>query len=866
VASPIDRAFVEILPDFSKFVNAFKKDIDKATSTLEDRFDRTFARVERMASQSARSIVGKFRDAFAQMAIEAEQAAERAEDSLRDIDPPPVDVEVDVDRRQVDDEVDSAVRRARPPDIPVNIDIDVDREGTFARFISSLTGIRLPIAGFAALGLVAASAAASMVQFAAAVAPAVGIVATLPSGIGLLAAGISTLRVATMGVGDAFAAAFEDAETFEAAMEGLAPNVQNAAQALRDMAPELDGLRDRVQQAFFQDFDDVLNSLAETLLGPVTDGMTSVAGAANSVIQSLTNVATSRQGVDFVTQSFAIMSSVIQQLQEPLTMLFDALLSVGIAINDAFGENVGSGLADLITQFAAFLQQAAASGEAVAWVENAMNVFRQLGAIISPIVGIFQSIGNAATVTGGNILGVWGEALGTINEFLASRDGQAALIAIFEALNTVGDAFRTVLAGIGPAIPPLVSGISNILSAVSPLLGPLSELVGSVLTALAPLLTAVATAITPIIGPLTTIIELLGPVLTDIIEALMPLIEVVAEVIGGVLGAAMTALAPIIIAVLDAVSPLLEALQPLFEVLGVIAEIVGTVLQPILTVLGDILLWIVNNIILPFVIPTVELLATIISTVLGAAIQWLVDRFQDAWLGIQVVWNLLKDLVTRNAEAMSEQWDNMVALFRAGWNILNNNVIQPLITGFNIVKNAAVNRINEIKNGFNTFVNFVKGIPGKVSGALGRIFDPLWNGFRSAINSVIRGWNNLSFTMPSVDLGPLGSTPSFSVSTPNIPQLAVGGLSMGEGLVNMHPNEAVLPLEDQRTTNLMTDAIAAAIANLGGFPGAGASTTGDITVRVYIDGQELNSRIDTRIDANNQTMLRRARSGTRRNH
>lgn len=871
MASPIDRAFVEILPDFSKFVNGFKKDIDKATSTLEARFDRTFAKIERMASVSARSIVEKFRDAFAQMSMDADRAAERAEDALDGINPDDVDVDVDVDPDQVDDEVDAAVRRANPPDIPINIDLD--REGVFSKFLSSITGIRLPVAGFTALAAALAAGAASAVQFAAALAPAVGIIATLPSGIGTLAAGISTLQVATMGVGDAFAAAFEDAETFDAAMEGLAPNVQAAAQTLRDMAPALDEFRDKVQQAFFQDFDTVLNSLAEALLGPVTDGMVSVADAINGVVQSLTGVATSQEGIDFVTQSFAVMAQVIATLQEPLTLLFSSLLSVGTAINDAFGESAGAGLAGLITQFATFLETAAASGQAVAWVENAMTVFQQLGAIISPIVGIIASIGNAAQITGGNILGVFGEALGAFSAFLESAEGTSVVIGVFQTLNSVGALFGDVLAGIGPGLVDVIGGVSALVGAITPLIPPLAIIVGNLLTALAPLFTAVAQAISPLIGPITTIAGQIGGFLVVALEALMPWIEMLLDLLSGqlanvleIISALLGALLPIFEALTPLIEPLIAIMTPFIELFAWLADLLASILVPVIQFLGDILLWLVENVIVPILMPILEQLAAFFEGPLSTAINWLVEQFKLAGLGIEVIWNFIKDLIISNAEQMQEQWNRLANAFKAGWDIINNNVIQPFIQGFNIVKNSATNRINEIKTGFNTFVSFMKAIPGKVSGALGSIFDPLWNGFRSAINSVISGWNNLSFTMPSVDLGPLGSTPGFTVSTPNIPSLDVGGLSMGEGLVNMHPNEAVLPLEDQRTTTLLSEAITNALNNISGLGDAATAGGSEIVVNVYLDGEQLTSRIDTRIDANNQQMLRRARSGTRRNH
>jgi hypothetical protein len=65
----------------------------------------------------------------------------------------------------------------------------------------------------------------------------------------------------------------------------------------------------------------------------------------------------------------------------------------------------------------------------------------------------------------------------------------------------------------------------------------------------------------------------------------------------------------------------------------------------------------------------------------------------------------------------------------------------------------------------------------------------MWNsivsGFRSALNTIISGWNNLSFTTPSVDLGPLGSFGGFTIGTPNIPLLQRGGLIQRAGIAEV---------------------------------------------------------------------------------
>lgn len=871
MASPLDRAFVEILPDFSKFVRAFKSDIDKATTTLESRFDRAFARIERMASTTARSIAEKFHDAFRQLGTDAAMAAREAEGELKDIDPPDVDIDVDVDPRQVDDEVDDAVRRARPPKIP--IDIDIDKEGTFSKFLSSITGVRLPIAGFLSLGAAVGAAAAAAVQFAAALAPSVGILATLPSGIGVLAAGLTTLNVATMGVGEAFEAAFGDAAEFEAAIEGLAPNVQAAAQTIRDMAPALEEFRNAVQQEFFTGFDVILQSLADTLLGPVTEGMTSVAGAINDVITGLANVATSAGGVEFVTSSFSILETIINNITNPLTLLFGALLNVGNAINEAFGENAGAGLAGLITQFAEFLNRAAESGEAVSWVQDALTVFQQLGDIISPIVDIFGSIGSAAQTTGGNILGVFGEALGTFAEFLNTAEGTSTLISIFEAFNQVGGLFGDILTGIGPALPPLIGGISSLVSAIAPLIPPLAIIVGNLLTALAPILLAVAQAISPLIGPITTLAGQIGGFLVTAIEALMPWIEMLLELFSGQLvgiielvTTVLGALLPIFEALTPLIEPIIQLLAPFIELFGMLADILAAILVPVIQVLGDILLWLVENVIVPVVVPIIEFLADLLQGALGAAVAWIVERFQLAGEGLKIIWDFIKQVISDRINEMVLVFQGLSRAFTAGWAIINNLVFTPLKNGINTVKSVVSSAISNIKDRWDSFISFIKGIGGRVKDSLSNIFSPLWTGFKSAINRVIDGWNGLSFTIPSFDIPGIGSVGGGTVSTPNIPRLKVGGLSMGEGLANLDPNEAILPLEDNRTTSMMADAFTAALNNLGGLTGGtDAAAVGDITVRVYIGEREITDIIDTRIDSSNQTMMRRARAATGRN-
>jgi phage-related protein len=864
MSDAIDRLYVDIEPDFSTFnrnvssgVSAaarnMSRQIGRAVEDVEGQFsdlgdsisDEMTAAVEgleRTVDMTAEGMKVSWRNAAGDMVDRFGRALETAEDDVEDLG----------------DAIDRVSGRR------IKLDVDVDSEGTFSRFLSSITGVRLPVTGFAALGVVAAAAAAAVVQVGAALAPAVGIIAGLPAAVGVGAAAIGTLQVATAGFSEAMAAAFEDTAAFEAAIEGLSPKAQAAAEAFRAVVPELQALQDSVQDAFFAEFDDIITNVAASLLGPLSDGMRVAAEYSGNLVASLLNVASSASGVSFITSSFDTLNGVLANLQEPVTALFTAFLDLGTVVNTAFGgEAAGAGLAAMVQQFAEFISAAVESGEAVQWVENALAVFEQIGAILSPVAGIISSIGGAASETGGNILGVFGQALQVFDDFLASAQGQEVLVTLFDALNQVGASFGTVLANIAPALPPIIEGISAILGAVSPLLGPLSELVGSVLGALAPILTVVAAAIQPLIGPLTTIITMLGEILVEALESVMPLIEILAELLGAslgvaleVIGAVLAAVAPIFTVLFEALQPIIEALGPLFQLLGVIADIVGAVLAPIIQVLGDILLWLVENIILPIVVPIIENLIETLTSGLGTAVNWLVEQFQLAGAVLEVIWSFIRDLIVQRAEEMKAGFDFLVNAFKAGWSVLNSAVFVPIKNGINAVKNAVSTALSNTRASWDTFIGFVKGLPGRISSSLSNMFAPLASGFKSAINSIIGAWNNLSFSIPSVDIPGLGSVGGGTLNTPNIPYLETGGFTQAAGLAMLHPDEMVLPLTNSNGISALADALRVAGAGGGDQP---------IQVVVQIGNETITSMVDTRVNQNNKTLTRRARVATGRN-
>lgn len=105
-------------------------------------------------------------------------------------------------------------------------------------------------------------------------------------------------------------------------------------------------------------------------------------------------------------------------------------------------------------------------------------------------------------------------------------------------------------------------------------------------------------------------------------------------------------------------------------------------------------------------------------------------------------------------------------------------------------------------------VGWFVGLPAKIGSAVSGLWDGIKDSFRNALNWIIRAWNSFQIQFPSFDFdwnGPLlpggeVTVGGWTVNTPNIPQLAAGGIVRrrpGGTLVNVGEgryDEAVVPL------------------------------------------------------------------------
>ncbi|WP_156722678.1 phage tail tape measure protein [Streptomyces apocyni] len=149
--------------------------------------------------------------------------------------------------------------------------------------------------------------------------------------------------------------------------------------------------------------------------------------------------------------------------------------------------------------------------------------------------------------------------------------------------------------------------------------------------------------------------------------------------------------------------------------------------------------------------------------------------FQDLW---RTVWGGIKGA----AEAVGRWF---------------SGTLMPWITGvFTGIGRGAGNMWRTIKGWWDTLVSYISGIPGRISRIASGMWDGVKSAFRSAINWIIGKWNGFSFSIGGGSFMGV-SIPRATISTPDIPYLADGGIVTGPTLAMIgegREDEAVLPL------------------------------------------------------------------------
>lgn len=171
---------------------------------------------------------------------------------------------------------------------------------------------------------------------------------------------------------------------------------------------------------------------------------------------------------------------------------------------------------------------------------------------------------------------------------------------------------------------------------------------------------------------------------------------------------------------------------------------------------------------------------TLVVLLIIALITWLVVLWQRS--------ETFRDIVTGVWSAVQGGVEGAVTgiLAAIGWVA----AVPGMVAGyFRDMKDQAVAKALEL-------VAWLQGLPERVTKAVSGLFDGIPDSFRGAINGVIGWWNNMSFTIGGGSIMGV-DVPSVTLSTPDIPYLARGGIATGPTLAMVgegREDEAILPL------------------------------------------------------------------------
>lgn len=592
-------------------------------------------------------------------------------------------VKIGVDADDLDTGLEKSAKRA---------DRSFNQIGAGAGRMTARVGVAS--ARISVLGGSAAAAAGSVVQLAAALAPAAGILTALPAAASAAGAAFGTLKIATAGVGEAMGAALTgDASELATALEGLAPAAQSVVQEVSALRPEVDALRESVQQEFFAPMVGQLERVGGDLLPVLTQGMTQVSSAMGNAASEALDFAGSAQGLDFLDDLFDSTATAIGDADGAIADLlsgFTALAGVGLP----FVEDMGGGLAGLASDFNDWATAAAESGDALGWIDGALVVFGQLGSIAGNLGTTLGGIFEAAEASGGSMLSVIEGLTDGFSEWASSAEGIETMTGVFEALNDIGSALVPVIAsiveGVGQLAGSLAPGITAVLDALGEGLGVLTE--SGALEMLGSAFGDVMTALTPLLPTLREHAAMLAGVLAEALIAIAPSLQLLAEELA-------ENLAPVLPTLAEAFTELIEAIAPLLP------QIIDALLP-----------------VLPVIIDLVELMAAQFS--MWAAV---IQGFTPV---LSFLIGVIGMVIAIVAQLISWIINVITAIYEWGANVRQN--AEDMGRSIARFRDSALDSIGD-------FLSTIAGLPGRILSAIGNLGSLLWSAGADLIRGLIDG-------------------------------------------------------------------------------------------------------------------------------
>lgn len=579
-----------------------------------------------------------------------------------------------------------------------------------------------------------------------ALAPATGAFAALPGAVLLGAGALGTLNVALSGVADGFAAALSgDYLEFVEGTAHLSRAAGEVAYELFQMSGAFQGIRRQVQDALFAPLVGEMWSLLDTI-NAVGAGMTGVAEAFGEGARELLEFARAGETIWAIESVFRSLRDAVESVIPALRPLLNGFRDLGV-VGAHFLSQLAPGIAEAAENLGWFMYHAAASGDALRWMEGALAVFRQLGALIGDVGGIIGAVFRALRDAGGDALGIIGQLISGVHEFFDGAHGQQALITIFRTLAEIGRALLPVVQELGTALIGLAPIIAQIANLVGPILTSAIQALAPALAEVGPALVAVFNALYSAVFDLATsgALTLIGQALAEILMAvtplvsalgmiLVPILETIASVANTILVPALQTLANWFWAILTAITS--GIIPPDHPLAGFAAFVTGTLIPAIQNLwdlitraFGDIASWIASN------RGTFEewgaRIQGIVSTVQGI--------FQQLWDLIVQVFNDIVAWITSNQETWQGWGDRILSIAQNVANVVSG-AFELISIAWNTFGAPLLDLVSAVFNGILAVVDGVmKALHGLIESVLGLItgdWERAWNGLKTFLEGI----------------------------------------------------------------------------------------------------------------------------------
>lgn len=159
---------------------------------------------------------------------------------------------------------------------------------------------------------------------------------------------------------------------------------------------------------------------------------------------------------------------------------------------------------------------------------------------------------------------------------------------------------------------------------------------------------------------------------------------------------------------------------------------------------------------------------------------WEFVKKVGAWFK-DTLWPWLKGVFDKIIGAVGAVKDWIVRKFGEAVDWLKGlpgKISSAVSTAWNGFRSGVTSARDWVATKFNQVVEFVKGLPKRISSAASGMWDGIKNAFKAALNWIIGKWNGLGFDIPSITA--FGKTIGGGrISTPDIPYFHTGGIVPG---------------------------------------------------------------------------------------